>query len=111
MFHSLEYRRRYKNNFFHWSHVRSCEMRVAFGIKSVLNGGTAESSTEINVLEKEMTGTPVRQAAIPTHGVPLETSKTSGRSWRVARSNSPSRKSSHVARNRSLNSATPYRLP
>jgi hypothetical protein len=50
------------------------------GIKSDLKGGTAESSTEINVLEKAMTGIPVWQAAIPTHGVPLEVSNTSG--WR-----------------------------
>src|SRR5689334_9069444 len=53
MSQSLEYRRRYKNNFLHSSHVRNRESSVSSGIKSVLNGGTAESSTEIRVLEKE----------------------------------------------------------
>src|SRR5205085_12119863 len=104
---SPEYRRRYRNNFLHSNQVRSRDSAVRLGIKSVLNGGTAESSTEIKMLEKEMTGMPVWQAAIPTHGVPLEVSKRSGQSWRVARSTSPSHKSSHVPRKRSRNSAMP----
>ena len=79
-----EYRRRFKNNFLHSNHVRRRENKVCLGIKSVRNGGTAESSTEIKMLEKAMTGMPVWQAAIPIHGVPLEVSKRSGQSWRAA---------------------------
>ena len=111
MLQSPARRRRYKNNFLHSNHVRSRESGARPGINPEWNGGTVESSTEISVLEKETTGTPVRQAAIPTHGVPLEVSKRSGRRPRVARSISPSRRSLHVPRNLSLNLITSYRLP
>src|SRR5437016_13908751 len=74
-----EYRRRFKNNFLHSNHVRRRENKVCLGIKSVRNGGTAESSTEIKMLEKAMTGMPVWQAAIPIHGVPLKSVRGPGR--------------------------------
>ena len=84
MSQSRERRLRDQNNFFHSSHIRKRDSGVFFGIRFVLNGGTDESSIEIRMLEKLMTGIPVLQAAIPTHGVPLEVSKRSGCSWRMA---------------------------